>query len=298
MSYHQIKKTLQDTNKIPKKSLGQNYLHDQTILEKITKKTLEYGIHIIEVGSGLGALTHTLLKAGAYVHAFEIEKKSVEFLESHLKSFIASKKLFIYHTDFTLATPSIIQNHTTNSQNTPNVIVGNLPYYLTSKIIFHALEAWNCPHLIFMMQHEVANRIMAKLYTTDSNNQNIAKDYSRITLSINYFCKSKISFIRVPPNAFYPPPKVLSEVVILTKKNSISNGDYPIFKEIVKQAFHIRRKKIIGLTKIKKLNTQLNINQLKQVLISLNLTEKRAPEISFNEYIQITKEYLYQSKNK
>ena len=209
----------------PLKRFGQNYLVDKNILNKIFDN-IDPGIEdvIIEIGPGTGALTRLLAGKCKKLIAVEIDKRVAddlkeEFPEAEIISNdfldIDLKKIFI-------------------SYNKKLRVVGNIPYNLTSSIIFKLIN-YNkfINDSVLMVQFEVAKRMTAKTGT---------KDYGIFTVLLNYFTKTEICF-RISPNVFFPKPKVYSALVKINFRQINEPEDFQkLFIKVVKAAFSTRRK--------------------------------------------------------
>lgn len=205
----------------PIKRFGQNFLKDKNILRKISEViNPQPNEKIIEIGPGEGALTEILANSGAEVIAIEIDKRVIE----HLKSFFPDIK--IIYQDFLEV--DLTQFHSSDLR-----IVGNIPYNITSPIIFKLIENHNLIRdAIFMVQYEVAKRMTAKKGS---------KDYGILSVLLSYFAETEFCF-KVSPNVFYPKPKVFSAVVKISFKKNIDESLKKTFIQIVKAAFGNRRK--------------------------------------------------------
>jgi len=219
-----------------KKSLGQHFLKDQNMIMKIIE-SLEAGSNdrVIEIGPGDGALTEFLISEYEDFLAIEIDQRMVE----HLKEKYPGLKIIeedILKTDW----KNLIDI------DRPVHIIGNLPYYITSQILFAVLEQRHfLKTATFMMQKEVAERIVA-----DPNN----KQYGILSVQTQLMSSPEILF-DVPPQVFYPPPKVESSVVkFVFDKGKLSCQDSHL-KTVVRMAFNQRRKKLSNA--LKRLNTDL-----------------------------------------
>ena len=209
----------------PLKRFGQNYLRDNNILDKIIKEINPASEDfIIEVGPGMGALTSKLAATEAEIAAIEIDKRVKEDLAEKYPS------VKFYNEDF-LKTDLINFYHRSGRKLR---IAGNIPYNLTSPIIFKLIEENNIINdAVLMVQYEVAKRM------TSSRG---SKDYGIFSVLLNYFSEVKFCF-KVSPNVFYPKPKVFSAVIhIFMKELTISNDLKKRFIEIVKASFGKRRK--------------------------------------------------------
>lgn len=217
------KKLLNQYDLRPKKRFGQNFLTDQNILRKIAAQNPE--THpVVEFGPGLGALTELLIDMPQPLYAVEFDPDMVEVLTDTY-----GDRLKLTHGDAT----KVKLNHLIGESEA--VIFGNLPYNVSSQIIFNLIDQIDHVHsCYFMLQKEVAKRLVAPVGK---------KDYGIFTLSTDLYFTKKILF-DVKPNCFYPPPNVDSAIIEM--KKDISRGaellDHKIFRQIVKETFGQRRK--------------------------------------------------------
>lgn len=205
----------------PIKKFGQNFLKDNNILRKIYEViSPQKNDKIIEIGPGEGALTKLLSNSGADVTAIEIDKRVIE----HLRETFPQIK--IINKDF-------LEIDLTQFNSSDLRIAGNIPYNITSPIIFKLIENHSLIRdAVFMVQYEVAKRITAKKGT---------KDYGILSVLLNYFAETTFCF-KVSPNVFYPKPKVFSAVVKIKFKKNLDESLNRVFIQIVKAAFGNRRK--------------------------------------------------------
>lgn len=209
----------------PKKSLGQHFLHDKNILAKIVDViSANSNDRVVEIGAGTGALTEMLISTYSDVQVFEIDERAVTVLEKKFPG------LHIHQQDVLEAKWEALKPTDGNL-----FVVGNLPYYITSPILFSLLEERAfLEEAILMMQKEVAQRLVANTGT---------KDYGILSVQTQLMCTPKILF-DVSPNSFTPPPGVQSSVIRLTfDKDSLRCTDEN-FKRVVRTAFNQRRKKL------------------------------------------------------
>lgn len=209
----------------PLKRFGQNYLKDNNILEKIIREiSPSENDFIIEVGPGLGALTSKLAVSDAEITAIEIDKRVKEDLSDKYPS------VKFYNEDF-LRT-DLQKFYTQRSRKLR--IAGNIPYNLTSPIIFKLIEDNDIINdAVLMVQYEVAKRITSGPGT---------KEYGILSVLLGYFAEVKLCF-KVSPNVFYPKPKVYSAVIhIIMKDLTIRTELKKRYIEIVKASFGKRRK--------------------------------------------------------
>lgn len=209
-----------------KKKLGQNFLVDETIVNKIAAAAdLSPGETVLEVGPGIGTLTQSLAETGANVIAVEIDRGLLPILDKTLDGY---ENVRIINKD-------ILQLDITEAVgNQTFKVVANLPYYITTPIIFALLEQ-NLPieRLVIMVQKEVAERMTAKPG---------GKEYGALSVAIQYYTEPKLAFT-VPATAFIPSPNVESAVVVckLREKPPV-DVDEKLFFRVVKAAFSVRRK--------------------------------------------------------
>ena len=208
-----------------KKSLGQHFLVDGNIISKIVDSVCACdGDRVIEIGPGTGALTKWLVKRHADVHAIEVDERAIEVLKRDIPD------LEVHHQDILKTDLSLLVK-----QDGETVIVGNLPYYITSPILFAVLAQRHLfKEAIFMMQKEVAQRLVASPST---------KDYGILSVQTQLMSSPKLLF-DVSPNSFNPPPKVMSAVVRLTFDRPSLPCTDKMLKTVVRTAFNQRRKKL------------------------------------------------------
>lgn len=213
-------------NKIkPLKRFGQNYLQDQNILRKIVDEIDPRPDDIIlEIGPGKGALTEKILERGVNLFAVEIDKRVIDNLISKFT------KLHLIEKDFL----EVDLNQFIKTSENRLRITGNIPYYITSSIIFKLFENNTViADAVLMVQYEVAKRMTSQIGT---------KDYGILSVLLQYFGKTSLAF-KVSPNVFYPKPNVHSAVVHLRFNEIRKDKRFnKLFISIVKSAFGNRRK--------------------------------------------------------
>lgn len=223
---------------------------------------------VIEIGPGTGALTELILNYNVDYTGIEIDKRAVEVIERLIGNRNNAK---VINQDILKTDSEIISK---NSK-----IVGNLPYYITSSIIFKILEAKEKPEIaIFMVQKEVAHRITGK--------QN-SKDNGILAIAINLLGEAKILF-DVSPNSFYPKPKVTSSVISIKFTRELKN-----FRDIinlVKVAFNQRRKTLSNA--LSSYFNELDKSKFEDVL------GKRAEQLSADDFIDLYDRIKYEQNNK
>lgn len=214
----------------PKKSLGQNFLQDEVVVEKIIEAVSPIKDEVIlEVGPGEGVLTEKLGEKGSRVVAVELDNRLVPELE---KKFVQQENVRIVHGDILTTQIAKLIPQDVQSEFPSFRVVGNLPYYITSKIIRMFLELENPPsEMFFMVQREVAERICAK-----------SGEMSVLSVAVQRYGKPEILF-RVPKESFEPVPKVDSAFIKITIKEKIEKTEKEkLFFRLVKMGFSARRK--------------------------------------------------------
>lgn len=209
----------------PKKYLGQHFLQDAQIIDKIIAQVKTSGCqNILEVGPGTGALSKHLMQLNKNLKVVEIDQESIIFLQKNYPA------LDIINEDFlNLNLESLFDGE-------PFLLLGNFPYNISSQILFHMLSFCPIiPEMIGMFQLEVAQRICSSPHL---------KTYGIISVLNQIYYQCNLLF-RVPPNVFFPPPKVYSAVVHCVKNEKEWNiTQFKQLKKIVRFAFQQRRKKL------------------------------------------------------
>ncbi len=213
---------------IPRKRFGQHFLHDTSVIDKIIAAVNpKPGEHLVEIGPGLGALTCPLLRRHGELDVVELDRDVIPRLQAACAE---AGVLRIHQADAlrfdftTLAKPG-----------TALRIVGNLPYNISTPLIFHLLESAPCiSDMHFLLQKEVVDRLTAAPG---------GASYGRLSVMTQYRCRASALF-RVGPGAFTPPPKVDSAVVRLVPyaELPVKADDEALFARLVNQAFTQRRK--------------------------------------------------------
>jgi len=219
----------------PKKRLGQHFLIDEAVLERILSAAqLSPGDIVVEIGPGLGVLTEGLARRGARVIAVELDSKLVALLKKRLAAFPDVK---IIRADILKVTPrQLLQNNLTASELAQGYkVIANLPYYITSPVLRHFLEAQLRPsEMVVMVQKEVGEAIAA-----------IPGKMSLLSVKTQFYSKPVI-ISYVPAASFYPPPKVDSVILRLDvySRPPIEVSDVAGFFDIVIHGFSSPRKQL------------------------------------------------------
>ena len=202
----EVVRILNNKNLFAKKQYGQNFLVDKNILNKIVDiSEITKEDTVIEIGPGMGCLTEYLCIYAKKVICYEIDKDMINILNENLTSKYSN--LVIVNQDFLKVDLSEYEN--TNECESVKV-VANLPYYITTPIIFKLLSETKIKQFTFMVQKEVGERLTGKPNT---------KDYNALSVVMDYKTNSRL-ICKVRPNSFYPAPKVESVLLMVkTKKN-------------------------------------------------------------------------------
>tara|TARA_B100000886_G_scaffold166500_1_gene113781 strand:- start:1468 stop:2295 length:828 start_codon:yes stop_codon:yes gene_type:complete len=242
-------------NIIPKKHLGQNFIFDQNILNKIINNILPIkNYNIIEIGPGPGGLTLAILKNNPKkVILIEKDSSFNDIIKQIFSEYNYIKSSLIIE-DFLNLNLEKYLNHNTK-------IISNLPYYLSTQILLKVLPFnTNVKEVMFTFQKEVADRIVSKPNS---------KNYSRLSVMVQSVCDIKKKQ-NLPAQVFYPMPKVNSTVLVFTSKKKIVINNFNSLKELTKLAFNKRRKSIKNALK--------SITNISYFLNELNIEHKLRPE--------------------
>lgn len=245
-----------------KKHLGQHFLTDEGIAEKIADSLSYKGYdHVLEIGPGMGVLTKYLLKKDSITHVIEIDTESVDYLKNnylHLADRIIEKDFLKYDLK------EVFGEH-------PFAIIGNFPYNISSQILFKTLEMRDqIPEFSGMFQKEVALRICSK---------EGSKVYGILSVLTQAFYDAEYLFT-VPPSVFNPPPKVDSGVLILKRKENFKLPcNEELFFKVVKIGFQQRRKT---------LRNSLKSFEISENIKSNPIFDKRPEQLSVQQFIALT----------
>jgi len=212
----------------PRKRFGQHFLKDFTIVQQIIAAiNPQHNEHIVEIGPGLGVLTEKLLPLVGMLDAVELDRDLIPKLQA---TYLPLGNFTIHSADalrFDFCALAVGEGKLR--------IVGNLPYNISTPLIFHLIDQLNCIHdMHFMLQKEVVDRLAARPNCSD---------YGKLSVMIQYHCAVD-SLFNVPPDAFSPPPKVDSAIVRLVphKTPPVDVKDLAVFEKLVSSAFAQRRK--------------------------------------------------------
>ncbi len=286
-SSESVRKKLSGEGLRPKKSLGQNFLTDASVLAEIVgAQELTDDSCVLEIGPGMGVLTRELAKRAGKVVAVEIDTSILPVLEENLAEFDHVK---VINRDILKVDLNELFREEFGEGKQVHV-VANLPYYITTPIVMKLLEhTEGIDSIVIMIQREVARRLAAREGT---------KDFGAISLSVQY--RARVTPIcDVPPEAFHPAPKVWSSVVRLDllEKPAVSVLDEAHFLKLIRAGFLQRRKTFLNSVSA---DSSLSISKeaMKEALLSLGYPETvRGEALGLSDYARIS-DYFVQKKIK
>ena len=285
--YNETKFILKKYGITANKNLGQNFLINEEVINQIIKSAdIKKEDLVIEIGPGLGTLTHRLLEKAGKVICVELDNRMTEILTDRFKLY--NNFELINDDILKVNLKEIIENnvglgasvHMSQTEHVKNVkIVANLPYYITTPIIMKLLEEkLNIESITVMIQKEVADRLIAIPGE---------KNTGAITYSVYYYAKSK-KIIDVENNSFIPEPNVTSSVIKLDirKQPPVEVKDEKLMFKIIKQSFMQRRKTWVNaLSNLKIFDTK---EQIITILKKLNIDEKvRGEALTIEQFAKI-----------
>lgn len=261
------------------KRFGQNFLVDDNILNNIVEvSNIKQNELVIEIGPGLGNLTNYILSNATYSLLIEVDNNMIKVINDRFKDYdnytLISQDILKVNID-----EEILKIEEKNNIKFTNVkVVANLPYYITTPIIFKLLQdSKRISEVIVMVQKEVAQRMVAQSNT---------KDYGILTLMVQYLSDASIAFV-VPKESFIPAPNVTSAIIVLKKNKKYKVKNEEDFIKLVHCAFAQRRKTMINSlfsTNFKNLSKEeLNI-LFEKLDIDKNV---RAEQLDINDFIRI-----------
>lgn len=259
-----------------KKSFGQHFLINESLAEKIANSLLMDSDvkNVLEIGPGKGVLTKYLLQQDIDLRVVEADKDMVQYLESHYPK-LEDNIIFL---DF------LKLNMKKVFDGQPFYLIGNYPYNISSQILFKMVKHRELiPEMIGMFQKEVSDRVIAPPGS---------KTYGVVSVLIQAFYHGE-NVVKVNPGSFNPPPKVMSSVIRLTRKENYDLGcDYSFFRTVVKTAFGQRRKMmrntLKGLVKDPALlkesyftrrPEELGVDEFVDLTLKIQATQESIPDI-------------------
>lgn len=264
-----------------KKKLGQNFLVDGKIIQKIIDEAaLSNDETVLEIGAGIGFVTEELAKIAKKVIAIEIDPDAIEELAK------------LSYSNINIINQDILKIDLSDLTDKPVRIIANIPYYITSPILVHLLgeidqteykNRQNIKEIILMVQYEVAKRIVA-------NEKSPSKEYGLLSILINYWAETEF-LCKVPAKSFFPAPKVDSALIKLTirQKPLIELDNPKLFRKIIKAAFNMRRKNIKNSLSKGGFDQSIVEKALEKSNIDPN---RRAETISMNEYKNLMSAFI------
>lgn len=255
------------------KKLGQNFLIDENVVRQIVEAAeLSEADTVLEVGPGIGTLTQGLAESKAKVVAVELDTRLLPVLATTLEGY---DNVRVVHGD-------ILKVNIMEEVGAPEFkVCANLPYYITTPIIFALLEKrLPMERLVAMVQKEVAERMAA---------QPGGKEYGALSVAIQYYTEPKIAFI-VPPTSFIPAPAVDSAVIVCKRREKppVEVCDEGLFFRVVKAAFSLRRKMLSNSLK----NMGIKSEQVAKWLELAGVDGKRRAEtLSLEDFAKLTNSF-------
>ena len=255
------------------KKLGQNFLIDENVVRQIVEAAeLSEADTVLEVGPGIGTLTQGLAESKAQVVAVELDTRLLPVLATTLEGY---DNVRVVHGD-------ILKVNIMEEVGAPEFkVCANLPYYITTPIIFALLEKrLPMERLVAMVQKEVAERMAA---------QPGGKDYGALSVAIQYYTEPEIAFI-VPPTSFIPAPAVDSAVIVCKRRSKppVEVCDEALFFRVVKAAFSLRRKMLSNSLK----NMGIKSEQVAKWLELAGVDGKRRAEtLSLEDFAKLTNSF-------
>jgi 16S rRNA (adenine1518-N6/adenine1519-N6)-dimethyltransferase len=211
----------------PRKRFGQHFLRDRSALDRIAGALQLTGAEtVVEIGPGRGALTDLLAPRAGRLLAVELDRDLAAMLRER---YARASNVMIVEAD-------VLEVDLGALAAGPYVLVGNVPYYITTPILFHALRPPRPERAVYLVQREVAERVVAPPG---------GKEYGALSVNVQGFARAEVLF-RVPPGAFSPPPKVDSAVIRVTPRPDpvVGPADEERYRAFVQAAFGLRRKQM------------------------------------------------------
>ena len=248
-----------------KKKYGQNFLIDSNVVDKIARNACDSDLTTIEIGPGLGALTEMLLKYSKDVEAYEIDKDMYEILSRN----IDDERLHVYLEDF-------LDSDLSKYEEKVN-ICANLPYYVTTPILFKIFESeLDINKITVMVQKEVGDRLSAKAGS---------EDYGALSIEVQYLYEVKQE-MNVSRKVFYPEPNVDSAIISFKPIRERNRGFEEGFFTFVKNSFRMRRKTLYN-----NLKDIYEKEKIEKMFDDLNIDPNiRAQQIDLDTFMKIYKE--------
>jgi 16S rRNA (adenine1518-N6/adenine1519-N6)-dimethyltransferase len=257
------------------KSLGQNFLIDQNVLDKIVEAAeLSEESSVIEIGPGIGTLTQEMARKAKRVIAIEIDDNLIPVLGETLENYNNIK--LIHNDALKVDFKKLIEEEGLRDVS----VVANLPYYVTTPIISKLLtEKPGLKSIVIMIQKEVAERMASGPGS---------KEYGSLSLLVQYYCEVE-KVAKVSPSCFMPPPKVESSVIkmIIRDEPAVKVLDEKLFFKIIRDSFNMRRKTLWNVLK----QTGISQEKLEKALKEAGIDPQRRGEtLSIEEFGKLSDE--------
>ena len=254
-----------------RKSLGQHFLTDRRILGRIADALhLQGDETVLEIGPGRGALTDLLAERAGRLIAIEYDRALAAML----------RERYARRSNVLIAEADVLEVSLGGLAAGPYVLVGNVPYYITTPILFHALAPPRADRAVYLVQREVAQRLVASPG---------GKEYGALTVNVAAVARAETLF-GVPAGAFSPPPKVESAVVRITPlaQPLISSEEERPFRTLVQGAFSMRRKQ---MRRVVRSLYALDAEQADDLLASAGIQPADRPEVlSVEQFVALLRD--------
>lgn len=254
-----------------KKSLGQNFLQDANVAQKIVRVfDPKPNDAVVEIGPGKGALTALLLQTLPHLTVIELDNELAPLLKEQF-----GEKISVIHNDIlNVSLPEL-----RSSIGQPLRLIGNIPYNITTPILFHVVDSLPATKdFLVMMQTEVAHRIVAKPRT---------KEYGILSIFLQYYCTPRMQFA-VSRNSFFPVPNVSSAIIHLDFEHPYPRKalNDKLFRALVRGTFNKRRKTLRNGLR------GLNVETAEFEKLTIDL-ELRPEELSVGDFVQLSDELVH-----
>ena len=252
------------------KKLGQNFLISEDVVRRIAAAAeLAEGDAVLEIGPGIGTLTQALAETGADVTAVELDRRLLPVLDKTLEGY----------SNVRVINADVLELNVNEAMGGKTFkVAANLPYYITTPIIFALLEEkLPVERMVVMVQKEVAERMTAAPG---------GKEYGALSVAMQYYTEPELAFI-VPPDCFIPRPSVDSAVVVCKNRTTppVDVCDEKLFFKVVKAAFSLRRKMLSNALK----NMGITAQQAQEWLALAGIDPKRRGEtLSLQDFANLT----------
>jgi 16S rRNA (adenine1518-N6/adenine1519-N6)-dimethyltransferase len=242
----------------PRKRLGQHFLVDRTVLDRIADALAPTGDDVVvEIGPGRGALTDLLVARAKRVVAIELDRDLVPYLRAR---YAAAGNVEVIERD-------VLDVKLSDVAGPEYLLAGNVPYYITTPILFHALEPPRASRAVYLVQREVADRIVAAPGS---------RTYGALSVNVQAVARAEL-IGRVPAGAFRPPPAVESAIIRLTPRPDpvVAESRESDFRTLVQECFGLRRKQ---MRRVLRTVARLDVESAERVLSIAGLDAQARPE--------------------